>query len=73
MNAANSIYAGGLGNLCQVDCANQGLCDYKTGICKCFDGQYGTSCNIVDPAATYSYWKTGDSKASNNNIFGDEF
>eukprot|EP01039_Chlorochromonas_danica_P010178 gene10178-11262_t len=55
--AQNSIYAGEDGNLCQVDCANQGLCDYSTGLCQCFDGQYGDDCSIIDPLAVYSYWK----------------
>jgi hypothetical protein len=32
------------GNLCQVDCANRGICDYSTGICSCFDGHYGDNC-----------------------------
>ena len=37
---------GAPGNLCQVDCANQGICDYSTGTCSCFDGQYGTDCSM---------------------------
>jgi hypothetical protein len=37
---------GEVGNRCQVDCANQGICDYRTGTCQCFDGQYGTDCSL---------------------------
>lgn len=59
--AANSIYAGERGNLCHVDCANQGLCDYRTGTCKCFDGQYGSACAVTDPTAVYSHWRTDSS------------
>mmetsp|Transcript_21239 Transcript_21239/g.23063 ORF Transcript_21239/g.23063 Transcript_21239/m.23063 type:complete len:295 (+) Transcript_21239:31-915(+) len=36
---------GTLHNLCHVDCSNLGLCDYKTGVCDCFSGQYGAACN----------------------------
>jgi len=32
------------GNLCHVDCSNQGLCDYQTGYCSCFDGYTGHNC-----------------------------
>lgn len=38
--------AGELGNFCHVDCANQGVCDFKTGTCQCFEGQYGTDCSL---------------------------
>ncbi len=57
VKAKNSIYKGNPGNLCQVDCANQGLCDYKTGLCQCFDGQFGDDCSIIDPLAVYDHWK----------------
>jgi hypothetical protein len=47
---------GELGNRCHVDCANQGICDFKTGTCRCFDGQYGTDCSLQleVPASLYS-------------------
>jgi hypothetical protein len=57
VTAANSIYQGKYGNKCQVDCANQGICDYKTGTCKCFDGQYGAACNIIDNNVRYAAWQ----------------
>lgn len=34
------------GNLCHVDCANRGICDYDTGICNCFNGFYGDDCTL---------------------------
>jgi hypothetical protein len=37
-------HAGRHGNLCHVDCANQGICDYSTGTCNCFKGFYGSDC-----------------------------
>jgi hypothetical protein len=43
------------GNLCQVDCANQGICDYSTGTCRCFEGRYGIACtnSIVQESESY--------------------
>jgi hypothetical protein len=55
--ARGSIYVGEAGNLCHVDCANQGLCDHKTGTCQCFDGMFGQDCSIIDPLAVYDFWK----------------
>ena len=28
------------------DCSGRGLCDYDSGLCKCFSGYYGTKCQI---------------------------
>lgn len=52
----DSYYVGLAGNLCQVDCANRGICDHSTGLCQCFNGQYGEDCSINDPDAVYEYW-----------------
>lgn len=57
VTATDSIYKGKYGNLCQVDCANRGLCDYKTGLCSCFNGFFGSDCSIVDSMAVYELWK----------------
>lgn len=34
------------GNICHVDCANLGICDYNTGVCHCFPGQFGPDCTF---------------------------
>lgn len=45
-----AMFAGGnvgsAGNLCHVDCSNQGHCDYNTGICNCIPRFTGAACNI---------------------------
>lgn len=56
--AKDSIYHGETGNVCQVDCSNQGLCDHRTGECRCFDGQYGIDCAISDPTLVYDEWNS---------------
>lgn len=45
------INTGDDGNLCHVDCANRGLCDFSTGTCQCFDGYYGEACTYADVLA----------------------
>lgn len=34
----------GYGNEVGRDCSGRGICDYQTGICKCFQGYFGTMC-----------------------------
>ncbi len=34
----------GKGNNFGRDCSGRGLCDYSSGICKCFQGYFGTKC-----------------------------
>jgi len=45
-----AVFAGGAvgssGNLCHVDCSNRGLCDYSSGLCRCFNGFAGSNCGI---------------------------
>jgi len=65
VTAKNSHYAGKAGNLCQVDCANQGICDYSTGTCSCFDGYFGNDCHIIDPELVYKDFTTG----ATNDVF----
>jgi hypothetical protein len=57
VRAKNSIHKGQQGNKCQVDCANQGICDYTTGSCQCFDGYFGPACNTIDGHVRYSFWQ----------------
>jgi hypothetical protein len=40
---------GALGNKCHVDCANQGVCDYSSGVCRCYEGFYGSNCASLSP------------------------
>lgn len=40
----NALYPGREGSICQVDCAGQGICDYTTGTCACFQGFIGADC-----------------------------
>ena len=57
-----ALFTGGpvglTGNKCQVDCSNQGVCDYNTGVCKCYQGYWGVNCGIlvsgVDAASSYT-------------------
>ena len=59
VGAPDSYYQGKAGNKCHVDCANRGICDHGTGLCQCFNGQYGEDCSINDPDAVYQYWNKG--------------
>eukprot|EP00286_Rhodomonas_abbreviata_P028096 CAMPEP_0181312504 /NCGR_PEP_ID=MMETSP1101-20121128/13735_1 /TAXON_ID=46948 /ORGANISM="Rhodomonas abbreviata, Strain Caron Lab Isolate" /LENGTH=147 /DNA_ID=CAMNT_0023419365 /DNA_START=346 /DNA_END=789 /DNA_ORIENTATION=+ len=59
VTAAGSVYVGATGNLCQVDCANMGICDYNTGTCQCFDGMFGIDCSEIEPTAVYDVWNSG--------------
>ena len=35
------------GNRCHVECSNRGKCNYKNGLCQCFDGHYGAACQYT--------------------------
>jgi len=49
--AAGGVGTGAAGNLCHVDCAGKGLCDYETGACECFKGFWGANCANTDALA----------------------
>lgn len=36
----------GEGSVNGRDCSGRGICDYSSGMCECFSGFYGTSCNM---------------------------
>ena len=48
------VTPGEAGNLCQVDCSNRGICDYGTGVCKCFDDYFGSNCSLTGSDINYS-------------------
>lgn len=54
-NLVGGSAKGVIGNLCHVDCANRGVCDYNSGKCNCFNGYYGTDCSTRDVRATYGH------------------
>lgn len=35
----------GYGNEAGRDCSGRGICNYQTGLCKCFKGFYGEACD----------------------------
>jgi hypothetical protein len=37
---------GEIGNKCQVDCANRGVCNFRVGECSCFPGYHGRDCTL---------------------------
>ncbi|KAG3033523.1 hypothetical protein PC121_g5859 [Phytophthora cactorum] len=39
------------GNKCLVECSNRGVCNYKRGICTCFQGYTGYACQTRDELA----------------------
>lgn len=36
------------GNKCHIDCSNRGSCDFKSGVCQCFQGYWGENCGTKD-------------------------
>jgi len=50
--AEGGFGTGATGNLCHVDCSNRGICDYSTGICRCFEGYYSENCALISALAT---------------------
>ena len=46
VTAAGGSGVGQAGNLCHVDCANRGVCDYSSGTCTCFSTFFGLGCSL---------------------------
>lgn len=38
--------SGQFGNKCHIDCSGRGICDYQSGKCECFEGSFGTACEM---------------------------
>ena len=53
-SAGTSFYVKTLfeGDKEQAVCSNRGLCDYSTGICKCFAGFTGGDCSVQNALAS---------------------
>mmetsp|Transcript_4648 Transcript_4648/g.5977 ORF Transcript_4648/g.5977 Transcript_4648/m.5977 type:complete len:708 (+) Transcript_4648:81-2204(+) len=55
LNCTNVTARGGKGvgspgNRCHVDCSNRGICDFRSGICNCFEGFIGANCGTPKSA-----------------------
>ena len=46
VTAAGGFGVGAQGNVCQVDCANRGMCNFELGECNCWMGSYGHDCTL---------------------------
>ena len=46
--APGGYVTGAAGNICYAECSNRGICNYRTGQCKCFAGFSGFSCSEID-------------------------
>ncbi len=57
--AHNSYLPGKVDNKCHVDCSNQGVCDYSTGVCKCFKGHWGLNCGLSNQISRKLYSQEG--------------
>jgi hypothetical protein len=73
VTAKGSRRNGSIGNICHVDCSNQGICNYKTGVCSCFNGFYGPNCGISDALATRFWYLPSGEAAAVEGGSGGEF
>jgi hypothetical protein len=46
-------FEGRRGNLCLLECSGRGVCDHRTGACKCFQGSWGDACDQLAGAGNY--------------------
>jgi len=46
LGASDCGAGGNIGTYEQRDCSGRGICDYTSGVCKCFSGFFGEACNI---------------------------
>lgn len=60
---------GSSGNLCYVECSNQGLCDYTSGECKCFSGRFGAACELGIDTSPTSFYADSTVQYSSEGVF----
>lgn len=68
-NQLNPNYpeTGHYGNICHIDCSNRGTCDFSTGTCNCFEGNFGNDCSRGFMAGQHS-----SQEYLNNGTYGEE-
>ena len=49
--SGTSGYLGVKGTTESAECSNRGICDYGTGMCKCFGGYTGADCSTQNALA----------------------
>ena len=51
---------GRIGNLCHIDCSNRGTCNYRTGLCGCYEGSWGNACENIANAGKHHLFNEAD-------------
>jgi hypothetical protein len=50
-----------------VDCSNRGTCDYQSGKCQCYEGNFGDDCG-----RSFMAGKRSSQEFENNGTYGEE-